>query len=577
MTHVPDTARRASTFFDYRVHSFRRPPEMEGATGLRHPVAIVGAGPIGLLVAVELARFGVRSVLIEQEVQVSHGSRAIVLTRRSMEILQQAGVVAPFLAKGLPWSSGRSFYRGQEVYRMVMPHDPDDRFLPGLNLQQQYIEEYLVDAAERSGLVDLRWGSKVVALSQDDGSATLRVDTPEGEYDLRADWIVAADGGRSPLRRMLALRMDGRSYSGSFVIADIRAALGLPTERLCHFDPDWNPGNNVLVHRQPDDLWRLDFRLPDGETAEEALEPGRLCDRIERILAMIRRAGVAWEMDWAAVYSASTLTLPDYLHGRVLFAGDAAHLLPIFGVRGANTGVQDAGNLGWKLAFVAKGLAGRALLESYSAERVAAAREICEEAGKSTRFMTPPTPGFRLMRDAVLSLTLSEDFPKNLLHWRTARPHDHTDSALNSFPEEDAAFAGGPACGAPLRNVRLGEDAFLFDRLGTGFHLLCFAGAEGPDAALSALLRAAAAEAVPLRRVLVTPRATPAVAALAETVIEDPEGRAAARHAAAAGAAYLARPDQHVCARWPRTPRPEALAEALAIACARRPAREDAR
>jgi 3-(3-hydroxy-phenyl)propionate hydroxylase len=248
-------------------------------------------------------------VLLEAERQISHGSRAIVLARHSMEILQHAGVAAPFVEKGLPWSQGRSFFRGKQVYQMVMPHDPHDRFLPGLNLCQQYIEEFLVEAAQRTGLVDLRWGSMVTGISQVADGVTLTVDTPAGEYRLAADYAVAADGGRSPLRRMMGLRMKGRAYAGNFVIADIKAKIDLPTERLCFFDPDWNPGNNVLVHRQPDDIWRLDFRLPDDETAERALDKDCLSERIDLILRMIGRP-VPWQLDWATVYSASTLTLP---------------------------------------------------------------------------------------------------------------------------------------------------------------------------------------------------------------------------------------------------------------------------
>lgn len=559
--HQPEATPRPSVYYRYQVHPFCRPAEMDGATAV-HPVVVVGAGPVGLVTALNLARFGVRCVVLEAERQLCHGSRAIVLTRRSQEILQQAGVIEPFLAKGLPWHQGRSYFRGREVYRMVLTHDPEDRFQPGLNLQQQYIEEYLLEACARTPLIELRWASKVTALAQDADGATLTVDTPEGEYPLRADYVVAADGGRSALRRMLGLRMEGRSYAGNFVIADIKAPLGLPTERLCFFEPDWSPGNNVLVHRQPDDIWRLDYRLPDGETAEEALAPERLHDRICRILAMVGRA-VPYQLDWATVYSASTLTLPDYVVGRICFVGDAAHLLPIFGVRGANTGLQDAENLAWKLAFTLRGLGGPALLRSYSDERVAAAREICEEAGKSTRFMTPPTAGFRLMRDAVLSLTLTEDFPKDLLHWRTSRPHSYHGSALNSVAADDAGFQGGPACGDTLRNARLAEGDYLFDRLGTGFHLLAFAGAAGPDAALTEVLAAAAQAVVPVRRVLVAPRAFPD---MADVWVADPDGRLAARYAARPGAAYLARPDLHVCARWPAAT-PAQLRGALATAC----------
>jgi 3-(3-hydroxy-phenyl)propionate hydroxylase len=549
--HKPETTPRPSVFYNYTVYPFRRPEELDGVRR-RTSVAIVGAGPVGLLTAVELARYGVKTAVLEAEQQVSHGSRAIVLTRRSMEILQHAGVAEPFVRKGLQWSRGRSFFRGKEVYQMVMPHDPNDRFLPALNISQQYIEEFLVDAAERSGLVDLRWGSKVTGIAQRETEATLTIDTPEGEYVLDADYVVAADGGRSTIRRLLGLRMEGQAFAGNFVIADIKANIDLPTERLCHFDPAWNPGNNVLVHRQPDDIWRLDFRLPDGESPEQALESDRLAERIELILDMIGKR-TSWQLDWAAVYSASTLTLPDYVIGRVIFVGDAAHLLPIFGVRGANTGIQDAGNVAWKLALVAEGLAPAGLLRSYSQERVAAAREICEEAGKSTRFMTPPTAGYRLMRDAVLSLSLSEDFCKNLLHWRTSRPHTYADSALNSPSSDD--FSAGPSPGEPACNVRLAEDGFLQDRFGAGFQLLCFgaapAGAEG-------LAAEARATGLPLTVLAI---GEGPFAGADENVL-DPDGRITSRYGARPGTVYLLRPDLHVCARW-HGPRPQTVVEAL--------------
>ncbi|QRG07014.1 FAD-dependent monooxygenase [Xanthobacter dioxanivorans] len=554
--HTPETQPRASVFYTYKIYPFRRPEELVGGAA-RAPVVIVGAGPVGLLTAIDLARYGVRSVVLEAEQQVSHGSRAIVLTRRSMEILQHAGVAEPFVRKGLQWSKGRSFFRGKEVYQMVMPHDSNDRFLPGLNISQQYIEEYLVDAAERTGLVDLRWGSKVTDIHQNADAVLLSIDTPEGEYALTADYVVAADGGRSTVRRLLGLRMEGRAYAGNFVIADIKANIDLPTERLCFFDPDWNPGNNVLVHRQPDDIWRLDFRLPDGETAEEALERSRLAARIDLILAMIGRK-VPWELDWATVYSASTLTLPDYVSGRVAFVGDAAHLLPIFGVRGANTGFQDAGNLSWKLALVAKGLAPPRLLESYSQERVTAAREICDEAAKSTRFMSPPTPGYRLMRDAVLSLSLSQDFCRNLLHWRTSRPHVYAHSALNS-PSADA-FITGPAPGEPALNARIAEGDHLQDHFGPGFQLLCFPATPADVAPLAAAMHASG---LPVT-VLALGRGA---AEGADVVLPDPDGVVAARYGAAPGTAYLLRPDLHVCARW-RAPTPEGVTAALTTAIA---------
>jgi 3-(3-hydroxy-phenyl)propionate hydroxylase len=342
--------------------------------------------------------------------------------------------------------------------------------------------------------------------------------------------------------------MEGASYEGFFVIADIKVDLPLPTERLAFFDPEWNPGNTVLMHREPHGIWRVDYQLPPGETPEQALRPDSLKQRIDAQLAMIGHAGARWEMDWSSVYSARALTLPDYVHGNVLFAGDAAHLLPIFGVRGANTAFQDAQSLGWHLAYVVKQLAGPKLLANYSAERVGAAREIIDEAGKSTRFMAPPGRGFRLLRDAVLSLSLTEGFVRPLYHWRTSRPHEYTHSSLNSAGDDNALFTAGPAHGAPPQNVRLGADDYLLDRLGGGFDLLYFTRASAIPDGVATVVASWRAKGVRLKVIAV---GTDGPVAGADLALRDQDGQLRRRYGVqAGGAAYLLRPDQHVCARW---------------------------
>ncbi len=544
--HQPDTTPRPSIYYDYQVHA----PWLASQHGPqpRHPVVIVGNGPSGMVTALELARHGVASVVLAAELQVSQGSRAIVFTRRSMEILQQVGTAQRMTENGLPWRHGNSIYQGRTVFRMEAPHEADDRFFPMLNLQQQYMEEYLIDACAAHPLIDLRWGNKVVAVEQDAGGVRATVDTPEGDYALQADWLVDASGGRSAIRDALGVRMEGASYEGLFVIADIRIDLPLPTERLAYFDPDWNRGNTILMHREPHGIWRVDYQLPPGESPEDALRPESLQNRIDAQLAMIGFGGTPWEMDWSSVYSARTLTLPDYVNGRVLFVGDAAHLLPIFGVRGANTAFQDAQSLGWHLAFVVRGWAGRALLANFSAERVGAAREIIDEAGKSTRFMAPPSRGFRVLRDAVLSLSLTQDFVRPLYHWRTSRPHEYTHSALNSPGDDNTLFSAGPAHGAPPLNVRLGADDFLLDHVGGGFDLLYFTEADALPAPLQAVVAEVRARGVPLR---VTAVGSGRAVAGADQALADADGHFRRRYGiTASGGAYLLRPDQHVCARW---------------------------
>ncbi len=544
--HNPTTEARPSIYYDYEVHQPWLPSAHPAQS--RQKVVIAGSGPAGMVTALELARHGVASVVVTSELQVSQGSRAIVFTRRSMEILQQVGTAQRMTENGLPWRFGNSYYRGERVFRMEAPHEPDDRFFPMLNIQQQYMEEYLIDACAASPLIDFRWGNKVVKVEQDDKLARVEIDTPEGPYTLETEWLVAADGGRSPIRTAMDLLMEGASYEGFFVIADIKIDLRLPTERLAFFDPEWNPGNTILMHREPHGIWRVDYQLPPGETPEQALQPESLKARIDAQLAMIGHAGLPWEMDWCSVYSARALTLPDFVHGRVIFTGDAAHLLPIFGVRGANTGFQDAQSLGWHLAFVVKGLAGRKLLANHSAERVGAAREIIDEAGKSTRFMAPPSRGFRLLRDAVLSLSLKEAFVRPLYHWRTSRPHEYTHSMLNSTGDDNALFRSGPAHGAPPQNVRLGADDFLLDHLGGGFDLIYFTEAAAVPTPLQAVVTATRQRGVPLR-VIAVGAAEPVAGA--DLTLPDADGHFRRSYGVqASGAGYLLRPDQHVCARW---------------------------
>lgn len=551
--HQPTVQPHASSYFQYEVYPFVRPPEMGGAACPPQPVVIVGAGPAGLVLAIQLALHGVKAVVIESEAQVSGGSRALALTKRSMEIMELCGVAPRFLEQAITWDSGRSFYKNRVVHRLELPWSPDDRFAPMTNLAQCAIEKLLIDRALELG-VELRFQTRLEALQLQDGGVRLTLDTPEGEYTLRADWLAACDGARSAVRRLQGLRFEGTSYESRFVIADFNIDLDEVPGRRCYFEPPWMPGHTALMHKAPKGVWRLDYQVPAEVSDEEALNPQRIREHIEAHLAYI---GVdkPWTFEWTTLYKPNALTLASYRHGPVLYCGDAAHLLPVFGVRGLNTGVQDAVNLGWKLAAVVAGRAAPTLLDSFSSERVADARQICQEASRSTRMVAPPSRGFRVMQQAVLSLSLKHAFTRPLLHWRTSRPIDYQDSPLTWRDAGDSRFEAGPRPGAPVRNVRLhaeGGGAWLLDAFGPGFQVLVF----GEDPALWASARedvaAARAQGIGLR--LLAVRRAGAAPAGADAVLHDPQGQAHMLWGVGTGegdgAVYVLRPDQHVLARW---------------------------
>lgn len=540
---------------------------------------ICGGGPVGLASAACLARLGIDSIVLEKHLGAGEGSRAICLSRRSLEILDWIGVADAFLTKGLGWTRGRSFYRSRPVHELCMPHSDAEKFLPMTNLQQFYMEEFLARHCARQAIAQVRWGNELVELTCGPDNVLVTVATSDGSYKLPCSWLIAADGARSPVRRLLRLPLTGSSFSGRYLIADIRLQSLHPTERRAWFDPPSNPGSTVLMHRQPDDVWRIDYQLSEQEDEEREIQAVRVRERIQRHLDFIGERG-EWELLWTSVYRAHSLALKSYVHGRVIFAGDAAHLVPIFGVRGLNSGFADAHNLAWKLAWVLRGDAPENLLESYASERRNATLDIHRHADKSTRFMTPTSRGDILMREAVLSLATEHDFVRPLVDPRQSVPYTYGDSSLNTpdiaAHSRQERFDRAPAPGAPLPNsrVRCGmAPGYLLDWLGAGFNALLFLPGQwtAQHAGLWQDLRSLPElDARGNLRLLVVSGEPPGDAQESRDGVfwlQDIGGAAAQLYEARAGTAFLARPDGHVCARW-RRPTVRAVAAALRRACA---------
>lgn len=557
--------------YQREVYQAHMPPLKDGWEARHHPVVIAGGGPVGLSAALALARYGVPSLVLEADDGTCVGSRAICVSRRSLEIFSQLGVADAVVEKGLGWTGGRSFYHGEEVLHFSMPHDEAQRFPPMINIQQYYVEQFLLDEIGRHPeLIEVRWQSSVEDVSQNPDHpehVELRVATPQGGYRLRADWLIGADGGRSRVRECLGLALRGTQYEGRYVIVDVRLKSERGAERLAWFDPPSNPGSTIIMHKQPDDVWRIDYQLRDDEDSEEAVKPENVLPRVRSHLAMIGETA-SWEPLWISIYNAKCLSLPSYVEGRVAFAGDAAHLVPIFGVRGMNSGIEDAFNLGWKLGFVCRGWAPAELLESYSRERHYAAGENMRQGAKSTEFMAPPDYGFRLLREAVLGVSRRHPQVRSLINPRQSTSIVLSHSPLNGADED---FEMGPVPGEVVPEVPLlnatGAATFLSQVLP---HTLCavyFGQASDLPSGIAAQLDTARLRGLPIAMIAISwddaVRAHPALpqqAGARHAIYLDTTGLARERFGAVMGSLYLLRPDGHVLGRWHNAARADLLA-----------------
>ena len=517
---------------------YRRHADQDADVPARHPVVVVGAGPVGLSLAIDLAQRGQPVVVLDNDCKLSTGSRAICFSKRTLEIWDRLGVGQPMVDKGVSWNLGKVFARDQSLYQFDLLPEAGHERPAFINLQQYYAEAYLVERALQLPLIDLRWHNKVTALVPRDDGALVNVETPEGEYRIDAQWVLACDGSRSPLRGLLGQESHGRIFRDRFLIADVKMHADFPTERWFWFDPPFHPGQSVLLHRQPDDVWRIDFQLGWEADPEEEKKPENILPRIRALLGK----DAHFELEWASVYTFACLRMDRFVHGRVVFAGDSAHGVSPFGARGANSGVQDAENLAWKLDCVLRGQADSALIATYGAEREYAADENIRNSTRATDFITPKSEISRLFRDAALELAREHEFARRIVNsGRLSVPATLHHSPLNTPDGE--VFAGSQLPGAvlsdaPMRRPVGGQATWLLRALGPDFTLLHF----GPTPAW----------ARELGGVLNLSIAAEGDAWAAQADLLDVQGLAAQRLDARPGTCYLLRPDQHVCARWRR-------------------------
>ena len=512
--------------FETPLYPYARHADQDAAAPVRRKVVIVGAGPVGLAAAIDLAQQGVEAVVLDDNDKVSFGSRAICFAKRTLEIADRLGCADPMVDRGVQWNLGKVFFDDRQVYEFNLLPEAGHKRPAFINLQQYYFEQDMVARARQlqanGAPVEIRGGNRVLSVDDRGDHVSLLVDTPEGEYRLEADWLIACDGAGSPIRSMMGLDFVGRVFEDNFLIADVIMEADFPTERWFWFDPPFNRGQSALLHKQPDGVWRIDLQLGWDIDKDEEKKPEKVIPRLKAMLG----DDVKFELEWVSIYTFQCRRMERFRHNRVIFAGDAAHQVSPFGARGANSGLQDTDNLCWKLKLVIDGAAPEGLLDSYDAERIHGADENILNSSRSTDFITPKSQVSRTFRDAVLDLSEHLEFARPLVNsGRLSLPCTYDGSPLNG-PD---ALPGGPARtrpGSPAPDAPV-NGGWLLDMLEGGFRLMTI-DADAPEGV--------EIDGIALPRLALSAQCAPE---LADRYLGD-----------ARGAIYLLRPDQHVAARW---------------------------
>lgn len=543
------------------------------------PVVIIGAGPIGLTAALDLQAHGIPAIILDaktfvppnQNASARGGSRAICFSKRSLEIWDRLNAVTDIRAKGVTWNTGRVYYKNKALYHFNLLPEAGHKHPAFVNLQQYYLEEYLLSAYEQRSPPEqhVRWQHRVTQVRQTEHGATVEVEAPDSRYQIHCQYVLACDGAHSPTRKQMGLDFGGMLFEERFLITDVKMKAPFPAERWFWFDPPFHNGN-ALLHMQPDNVWRIDLQLGPEADINEEKKPERVIPRIRAMLG----PQVDFDLEWVSIYTFHSRRMAQFVHGRVIFAGDSAHLVSPFGARGANSGVQDVDNLVWKLALILNGHAPASLLDSYNNERTLAAAQNLFFTESSTEFIAPNSPAKRALRDAVLELAQDYAFARPLINsGRLSTPTSYPNSPLNT--PDDGTFTrakvnlGDPASDVPITSRNGGEhtpDGQFLTQLGGKFDVVFY----GNDAATSDDWQTPLPPVgMPLRVHHIAPAHTSApVLPPSVNGLHDHTGDWARRYDAQPGSVYLFRPDQHLCARW-RHYHPADLQHALAHAVGR--------
>ena len=323
-----------STFSSYQFaeHPFRRPAELDAAEVPTYPVVIVGAGLAGMTLALDLGLRGVPVVVLDRDASVGAAgiaSRGIAYSKRSLEILDRLGIAERIRAKAVTWNEGRIHHGLDEILHFTIQPEPNQKDPAFRNLQQFYVEQYLTEAAAEVDPVDLRWHSRVSHVDPGEDVVTVTVETPVGAYRLRARWLVCCEGAGSATRKALGLDPPVVMFEDYWAIVDVRADLG-HVQRKFWLDSPLLEGGAQIMHGMADGCVRTDWQISQFPDPEIEITPARVDERLRTMLG----PDVEFEVVSISRWRFRRRIMERFVHGRLLFAGDAAHEIPPYGARG---------------------------------------------------------------------------------------------------------------------------------------------------------------------------------------------------------------------------------------------------
>jgi len=548
---TPSPLRGESDGYELPVYSFVPPPELAQGKQGHYSVVIVGGGLSGLTLACDLAQRGIDCVVLDEDDTIGvrgASSRGICYAQKTLEIFARLGIYDRIRDKGVTWSVGKTLAGADVVYSFNLQLTNASEQPPFINLQQFYIEWFLVDRIRELGHCDLRWKNQVVSVTQTDDEVTVTVETPAGRYHLAADWLIDATGVNSRIRSGFGLDPHTSHIADRWCITDVRFKEKFPIERWTWIEAPFNEDRAVWQHPMADDVWRLDYQMPPDSDPDYVSRRDVAEDRLRAHLG-----DIGFELVWVGPYEYRDHLLDEFRHGRVFFIGDAAHVVSPFGARGGNSGVQDANNLGWKLALVLRKQAPVHLLQTYDAERHPAAQENLQVTSRTARFLAPQSEAERTLRRAAIELARDHPFARPLVN--TGRM-----SVANAYPQSPAVTDAGwslPNVPVMLADGSRSDLVGLARSVGTMLFGILFAPAPADD--VSAIVRLEA-EGLPFRSFICGPGG-----------MADPSGRLAEVLGVKAGGLVLIRPDLYLAAVVPNANRAQVeqvLRKALCLAAA---------